>query len=128
MTLIPEKVSGTKAEKNAQWMGQILRTRGSAKKTGRTITDVSASAPYKFELSDEHRATNRKIVRTPINLVPSSKVRVAVAAPLCSGQGTRFKGTPPMRDAIRTATGGAAVEYDSTGGFIGFMAMFVPRA
>ena len=101
---------------------------GSAKKTGRTITDVNASAPYKFELSDEHRATNRKIDWTPINLVPSSKVRVAVAAPLCSGQGTRFKGTPPMRDAIRTATGGAAVEYDSTGGFIGFMAMFVPRA
>ena len=67
MPLIPEKVSGTKAEKNAQWMGQILRTRGSAKKTGRTITDVSASAPY---------------------------------------------------NAISTATGGAAFQYDSTGGFM----------
>ena len=74
--------------------------------------------PYRFELSDECRATYRKIDCTPINFVPSSKTRVGVAALGCSVHGNNFKGTAPMRDAIRRATGGFAFEYDSTGGFI----------
>jgi len=74
--------------------------------------------PYRFELSDECRATYRKIDCTPINFVPSSKTRVGVAALGCSVHGNNFKETAPMRDAIRRATGGLAFEYDSTGGFI----------
>ena len=116
---MPEKVSGTKAvfEERAVKAAH-LSEQGSAKKTGRTNTGANASAPYKFALLDERRAINRKIECTPNNFVPSSKVRVAVAGLRCSVQGTRFKGTPPMRDAISTATGGAAFQYDSTGGFM----------
>ena len=55
--------------------------------------------PYRFELSDECRATYRKIDCTPINFVPSSKTRVGVAALGCSVHGNNFKETAPMRDA-----------------------------
>ena len=117
MPLMPEKVSGTKAvfcEERAVKAAH-LSEQGCAKKTGRTNTEASASVPYKFALLDERRAINRKIECTPNNFVPSSKVRVAVAGLRCSVTGMCFNGTPPMRDAISTATGGAAFQYDSTG-------------